>query len=160
MSEKSIEDKLRESQRKMTSIFRAAPVGIGVVINRVFQDVNDRFCEMTGYTRQELIGQSSRIIYETNEEYEYVGTKKYEEIDKHGTGSVDTRFKCKDGSIIDVILSSAPIDPSDLSAGVTFTALEITDRKKAEKALINSEKKWRNIPPLVRSSRASLTCRL
>ena len=62
MSEKPIEEKLRESQSKMNSIFRAAPVGIGVVINSVFQDVSDRFCEMTGFTRQELIGQSSELF--------------------------------------------------------------------------------------------------
>ncbi len=35
---------------RLQSVLRAAPMGIGWVVDRVFQDVNDRLCEMTGYT--------------------------------------------------------------------------------------------------------------
>ena len=51
---KQAEEALRESEEKMRSIFRAAPTGIGVLVNRVFMEVNQRFCDMTGYTRDEL----------------------------------------------------------------------------------------------------------
>ncbi len=34
-----------------------------------------------------------------------------------------------------MLLSSTPLDPSDLTVGVTFTALDITERKAAERAL-------------------------
>jgi signal transduction histidine kinase len=45
---------------------------------------------------------------------------------------VETQWQHKDGTLLDVLMSSAPIDPQDLSAGVTFTALDITRRKRAE----------------------------
>jgi PAS domain S-box-containing protein len=128
-------EKSLQSEREMKSIFRAAPIGIGVVVNRVFREVNEYFCKITGYSRDELIGQNARIIYPTDEDYEYVGTKKYEEIKNTGIGAVDTRFKCKDGKIIDVLLSSTPLNTEDLSDGVTFTALDITERKQMEEAL-------------------------
>lgn len=48
---------------------------------------------------------------------------------------METRWLTKDGEVIDVLLASTPIDIDDLSKGVTFTALEITHRKQAEKAL-------------------------
>ena len=54
---------LLESEEKMRSIFLAAPIGIGVVVNRVFKDVNQRFCELSGYTRKELINKSARMVY-------------------------------------------------------------------------------------------------
>ncbi|MCI0477253.1 MAG: response regulator, partial [Anaerolineales bacterium] len=117
------------------SIFRAAPTGIGLVSNRVLLQVNDRICEMTGYTRDELIGQNSRILYATPEDFEYVGTEKYRQIREHGIGTVETRWRRKDGAVLDVLLSSVPFDPSDLSKGVTFTALDITERKRAEEEL-------------------------
>jgi DNA-binding NtrC family response regulator len=41
---------LKESEEKIQSIFRAAPVGIGLVVDRIFMEVNVTFCEMTGYT--------------------------------------------------------------------------------------------------------------
>jgi two-component system cell cycle sensor histidine kinase/response regulator CckA len=126
---------LRESEEKLHSIFRVAPTGIGMVINRTLVEANDRFCEMTGYTREELIGLGSSGIYASYEEFEFVGMEKYRQIEKTGSGSVETRLKRKDGTIIDVLMSSTPIDPGDLSRGVVFNALDITDYKKAEQAL-------------------------
>lgn len=60
---------LRENEMKLQSIFSAAPVGIGLVVNRILYEVNDSFCSMTGYTRRELIGKSSEILYSTSEEF-------------------------------------------------------------------------------------------
>ena len=132
---KQTEKGLAESEAALRSIFRAAPTGIGMVCNRVIKQANDRICEMTGYSREELLGQSAKILYPTEEEFEFVGQEKYAQISKQGTGTVETRWLRKDGKIIDVQLSSAPIDPEDLSLGVTFTALDITERKEAESAL-------------------------
>jgi PAS domain S-box-containing protein len=134
---------LRESEAKTRSIFLAAPIGIGLLSNRKFLDVNQRMCEITGYTRDELVGRNARMIYPTPEDYEYVGVEKYRQIAKRGTGTVETRFQRKDGAIIDVLLSSTPLDPHDHTTGVTFTVLDITERKQAIEALRESEEKLR-----------------
>jgi PAS domain S-box-containing protein len=147
---KRTEESLRESEDRLQSIIRAAPTGIGVVSNRVLIQVNERLCDMMGYSADELINQNARILYFTDENYEYVGREKYLQIRNQGTGTVETRWKRKDGEIIDILLSSTPIDPDNLSAGVTFTALDITDRKKAEEALREREE---TIRALVESSR-------
>ncbi len=123
---------LKRSAATLRSIFRAASIGIGLVSNRMLLQVNDRICEMTGYTQAELIGQSARILYPTAEDFEYVGREKYRQIHEHGSGTVETRWQRKDGQILDVWLSSTPLDPTDLTAGVTFTVLDITERKRAE----------------------------
>jgi|GEM_PF-179704 len=140
---KKAEAALRESEARLKSIFLAAPTGIGVVVNRVFTEVNQRLCELIGYTPEELIGRSARMVYPSDEEYEFVGREKYGQIAKLGSGVVETRFRRKDGTLIDVLLSSAPIDPNDLSQGVTFTVLDITEQKRAEKALRESEERVR-----------------
>ena len=118
-----------------SSIFRAAPTGIGVVSNRILLAVNDRVCDMIGYSREEMIGQSARMLYPSDAQFENVGTEKYRQILQCGTGTVETQWQCKDGRIIDILMSSTPINPMDLAAGVTFTALDITERKKAANAL-------------------------
>lgn len=126
------EEALRAGRDKLDSIFRAAPVGIGVVLDRVFVEVNERICEMLGYTRAELIGHNARLVYPDDEEYDRVGRDKYGQIRDSGTGTVETRWRRRDGSIIDVLISSSPIDLRDWSAGVTFTVLDITERKRAD----------------------------
>ena len=137
------EQALRENEAALRSIFRAAPVGIGMVTDRVLRQVNDYICEMTGYSRNELVDQNARILYPTREEYERVGREKYALIREQGTGSIETCWQHKDGKIIDVLLSSTPLDPADWSIGVTFTALDITERKRAERERASLEEKLR-----------------
>ena len=129
---RQVEEELRESERRMRSIFRAAPTGIGLVHNRILHEVNARVCEITGYAREELIGKSAEIFYPSQEEFNRVGSEKYQQIADRGTGAIETLWKKKDGSLINIILSSTPIILDDLSKGVIFTALDITARKQAE----------------------------
>ena len=142
---KQIEASLSESEATLRSIFRAAPTGIGMVCDRVIQQANERLCKITGYAKEELLGKSARILYGNDEDFEYVGREKYEQIREKHTGTVETRWQRKDGTMIDVLLSSTPIDPDDLSLGVTFTALDITSRKQAEKDLRESEEQYRSL---------------
>jgi two-component system, cell cycle sensor histidine kinase and response regulator CckA len=132
---KRAEEALLESEKQISSIFRSAPVGIGSVVNRVLSKVNSRLCEMTGYDEAELIGQSARMLYPCDEEFEFVGREKYVQIAEHGTGTVETRWQKRDGTIINVLLSSTPVDMQNQIKGVTFTALDITERKQAENNL-------------------------
>ncbi|MDT8377586.1 MAG: transporter substrate-binding domain-containing protein [Desulfotignum sp.] len=129
---KTVEIALRESENHISSIFRSAPVGIGLVVDRVLRAVNSRICELTGYQEQELIGQSARIFYPSDADFEFVGREKYAQIADNGTGSVETYWQKKDGTVIDVLLSSTIVDLNDPSRGLTFTALDITERKRAE----------------------------
>jgi PAS domain S-box-containing protein len=92
---KRAETKLRDREEKMQSIFRVAPTGIGVVKDRILLDVNPRICEMTGYSKKELLGKSARIFYPTQEDFEYVGMEKYRQIAEKGTGVVETRWMKK-----------------------------------------------------------------
>jgi PAS domain S-box-containing protein len=120
-----------------------APIGIGVVHNRVLSQVNERICDMLGYSAEELEGRSARLLYPSDEEFEFVGREKYLQIKERGTGSVETRWQRKNGDLIDVLLSSTPLDPADWSKGVTFTALDITAGKQAEQERVRLEDRLR-----------------
>lgn len=134
---------IKKNEKYLRSIFKSSSIGIGVVNNRVLTFINEQFCEITGYKEEDLINKSARIVYPNIDEYERVGKYKYEQIEMVGTGTIETIFKRKDGELINVILSSTPIDIDDLSKGITFSVLDITKRKQAEIALKESEKKYR-----------------
>ena len=129
---KQAEMELHRREAQSRSILRAAPIGIGMLVNRVFLEVNDTMTSMTGYSAEELIGQSTRMLYLTQADFEHIGTEKYRQILESNIGAVETRWRRKDGQIIDVALSSSPIVAGDLSLGVTFTAQDISATKQAE----------------------------
>lgn len=127
------EEALRRSQALLESILAAAPIGIGLVTDRVVGWTNARLGEMLGYSAAELDGIPARTLYETEAEYERVGRIKYGAMRAAGVGTVETRFRRRDRTSFDVLLSSAPVDGDDLSAGLVFTVLDITDLKRAER---------------------------
>lgn len=151
-SSQSLKKQLLASESRLKSIFLAAPVGIGVVVDRIIKDANNRLCDMTGYSRDKLVGQSARMLYATDADYDYVGSEKYCQIAEKGTGSVETRWRRKDGPVIDVLLSSTPFNPADLSAGITFTALDITEQKRTEKDLRLNESRLASLLELSQMS--------
>ncbi len=134
-----VEHELHRSQTRLQSIFRGAPIGMGVVrrhnAHRTILEVNDALCDMVGRPPSELVGSDARILYPSQEEYDQVGRRKYEQIRLTGVGAVETQWVRSDGQRVEVLLSSAPIDPADPSLGVSFAAVDITDRKHAEDLL-------------------------
>ncbi|MGD8381460.1 MAG: PAS domain S-box protein, partial [Syntrophobacterales bacterium] len=142
---KEVAEALKESEASMRGILKVAPIGIGLVHNRVLGWVNDHMNEMLGYSGEELIGKSARVLYESDDEFERVGSEKYREIGERGIGAIETRWKGKDGRVIDVHLRSTPVDPTDLGQGVIFTALDVSESKYAQRALSESEERYRRI---------------
>jgi PAS domain S-box-containing protein len=139
------EDALLQSEAALSGILRAAPIGIGLVSQRILGWTNDHLSRMTGYSRGELQGQSARMLYDREAEFERVGQVKYLDIKQQGTGSMETCWRRKDGKLIDVFLSSTPIDSLDLDGGVVFAAVDITERQEMIKALRESEERYRTL---------------
>ncbi|MEN6342490.1 MAG: PAS domain S-box protein, partial [Methanospirillum sp.] len=129
------ETALRERERTLQGIFRAAPVGIGMVSHRVITRANDQLCRMTGYAPDELIGQDARVLYPNEEAYETVGREKYAQILADGVGAVETQWRRRDGAVRDILLSSSPVDLAQPREDVVFIALDITRLRESERAL-------------------------
>ncbi len=129
---KTVEKQLKKSEKTLMAILQAAPVGIGMVNNRVIGWVNNRVSEITGYEPHELDGKNARMLYESDEEYLRVAKIKHPEVEKHGIGEVYTRWRRKDGVIRDIHLKSAALNRKNLSEGLIFTAIDVTDQIQAK----------------------------
>ena len=99
--------------------------------------------ELTGYSPEELVEQSSRILYPSEEEFNRVGQLKYQEIKEKSTGTIETTWVCKDQTVKQILLSSSYVDPDNPIKGAIFTALDITQNKNFEEKLKIAKDKFR-----------------
>ena len=77
--------------------FDLAPVGLALSSNRTIIDCNQRLCEMFGTTRDQLVGQSFKVLYPSADEYERTGERIAPILNAHGHYSDDRVMKRVDG---------------------------------------------------------------
>ena len=138
-----VEATLRQREETLQSIFRAAPTGIGVLMDTMLVEANHRLCVMTGYTREELVGLDIRELYADDEAYAAYRAEVRQQQQVQGTATVETSWRRKDRGVIHVLLSSSPFDTADPTRGIAITALDITQRKQTAEALGESEQRNR-----------------
>jgi PAS domain S-box-containing protein len=104
-------------------------------------EVNDSYCKMIGYTREELLKMSTRDI-EAIESPEEIA-QHIKKVMAQGSDRFESRHKRKDGQIINVEIS---VNYLDVGEGQLFVfARDITERRRAEEALRDSEEKSRKM---------------
>lgn len=139
---KRMEAALRESEMRRRilekqEILQTSLDGFWVMnsANGRILEVNDRFCAMMGYSREEMLNMNVRDL-EANETPEETEThlKKIREI---GYDRFETRHRHKLGTLIDLEVS---ISRSDINGDVNFVFFrDITERKRDEDALKRSQ---------------------
>ncbi|HUX83129.1 MAG TPA: EAL domain-containing protein [Halothiobacillus sp.] len=109
--------------------------GIVMVRDRHMVQVTARFVIMLGYTHpDELLGQSTHLLYASEEDYERVG-QGYLTLMAQGKLTIpDVRFARKDGSVIICDLSASMIQDEELTTSV-WTIQDITQRHNLQKEL-------------------------
>ncbi len=100
---------LRESEEKYRGIIENMELGLMEVDNNdVIIRPYERFCQMVGYTAEELIGKIAAEVFVDEELRAIIDDQNKER--KHGRSSVyEVPIRCKDGSVIWVLISGAPI---------------------------------------------------
>ena len=143
---KHADEALRESEERFRAIVVQAAAGVAQVdLSGKYVLVNERYCEIVGYPREELLGLRLHDI--THEEdlpgnLELVG-----KLVNDGTSfQVEKRYVRKDGTIVWVNNSVAVIrDASGKPQSILAVTFDITERKQAEDAVRESEARFRNM---------------
>lgn len=103
-------------------------------------DVNDTYCRMSGYTREELLQYSISDI-ESSESVEDT-FQHIEQLMTYGTDHFESRHRAKEGRIYNVEISTTYL-PSQAKFIVFIR--DISDRKQAEAALLESKARYHAI---------------
>jgi PAS domain S-box-containing protein len=142
------EASLRESEIKFRAFFEQAAVGMGRVrfSDARWIDVNDTFCRMLGYTREELVHKPwPEITHPDDVDLDMVPFRQM------GAGRLDAyvvekRFIHKDGHHVWARLTLSLVRTEHGSPDYEIAVIEdVTERKRAEEALRESEERFRNV---------------
>ncbi|MBI5251023.1 MAG: PAS domain S-box protein, partial [Desulfomonile tiedjei] len=137
---------VRGSEQMLRGILAASPVGVGLSHNRKMMWVNDAWAKMFGFScPSECVGYEARDIYASDHEYFRVGTIVYRNLESGVVNETDTKLKKKDGSPFDACIRMTALDTEDIGAGVLAVITDITDRKRADEAIRESEKRYRSL---------------
>jgi PAS domain S-box-containing protein len=134
---------LRDSERQYRAIVDTAHEGILAVDgNGVVTYANHRIAEMLGYEPAHVVGQDVAALVDAS----------HDEAAQHLCGgrvagakeNFDARLRHRSGAVVWVSIASSPqVDPAGDVVGAIHMVSDISERKRAEQALQESEAKFR-----------------
>ena len=129
---KQLEEQLQKTNSEREAILNSARVGIVLSVARRHEWVNEKFAQMLGYPRAVLIGQTSRHIHADDESWLSFGEKARAALVATGAYVCEHRLRRRNGELFWVEMGGCCLRPNEPDAGVIWTFLDITDRKKSE----------------------------
>ncbi|PKN86815.1 MAG: hypothetical protein CVU51_06565, partial [Deltaproteobacteria bacterium HGW-Deltaproteobacteria-1] len=134
-----------QSDKKFDAIFQCSPdvITITDASSGSLLDVNDSFIQLTGYSREEVIGSSTKElnIWGSIEDRERIVNQL-----KSGTNvdKVELTFRTKNGELRQMLFSSrlVEVDGRQLSIAITH---DVTERNMTEEKLLESEEKYTTV---------------
>jgi PAS domain S-box-containing protein len=129
---KQAHTELQRASMEREAILHNALVGIVLSVDRHNQWVNDKFAEMVGYSREELIGVSSAMLHADKDVWAQLGQEQRAALVATSTSSSVRQLKRKNGDLFWVHMEGQCLRKNDPDAGVIWTFLDITERLKAE----------------------------
>lgn len=138
---KKIEEKLKESEKRFKAIFEQAGVGVALIDIQTgkFIDINQKYCDILGYGRDELMSMTFEEITHPDDlenDVNHMNQLKSGEIKEF---SIEKRYFHKNGSLVWGNRTVSPMWKIGEQSGFHIEVVEdITERKQAHEQIKTS----------------------
>jgi PAS domain S-box-containing protein len=140
---KAEEDRI-EREQMIKSILSTTPVGIGLTADRKIKWVNEAWMQMFGFEDEKAcINLPVASLYSSGESYEESRRRIYTILENAGIASIEAFMIRQDGNPFPAQINVKPLDRSDLKKGVISTIVDISEWKRLEQSLRESEERYR-----------------
>ena len=127
---------LRSSFAEQQAILDNVQMGVLFARERRIQLVNRHAEQLFGYSPDEMNGQSSRILYLSDDQFVDIGLHAYPAIASPGGIYEDElRLKRKDGEVFWASMRGSALDPTQPHAGSIWVFEDITERRRTSEQL-------------------------
>ncbi len=153
---KETEAALKSSEKKYSTLVENGNDGIIIVQDDVLKFVNSKFCEITGYGKEEALGK--QLLYFVPVDYFRMVTKRYlKGLNKENSPSrvYEVEVISKDNRLIPAEVAFSSIDHEARSA-VMVTIRDISEKKSAQDALLLDESRTEALLELNQMTDASV----
>ena len=142
---KRAEDALKESEERYHYLVEAMNEGLASADeNYVFSFVNERFCRMLGYAREDMVGH--KLIEFVHEDDKELMSRQMTERRQGRTSRFELAWRAKDGRKIHTLASPKGVYGADGAfVGSSGVLTDITDLKNAQEALRRERDNLTNI---------------
>jgi PAS domain S-box-containing protein len=146
LAQLQIQATLPESEERYRVLLENMNEGVMYVnTGQVIQFVNGRFCELVGYTREELVGSNAFDLFITQTDHSAMSTR-MQRRQQGVTDKYEMQIKGKSGELIWVQISGAPYyDSRGNLIGMLGVHTDITARKTVETHLRQTEHLFQTI---------------
>ena len=145
---KKLEEALSNSERKWRNILVNVPqFGVGLDSDGKIVFVNEYFQKTTGWKQEEIIGRDWFDLFipeDIGDEIRNVFHTIMRQKDAHGFSTYENEIVAKSGERLNVAWSNVlSRGPGGENAGITCLGIDLTERRRAEMVLRESEEKFR-----------------
>ena len=133
----------KQADELFRSVTSSSPLGICITQDNKFQFVNPEFMKLTGYGQNDLLGRDSYDLV-APEDRSIARENAIKMLSGQSTEPYEYRCLDSKGNIRWILETVAPISYGGGRA-IHSSFMDITERKKAEEALRESEEKYRSI---------------
>ncbi|HMO45513.1 MAG TPA: PAS domain S-box protein [Rubrivivax sp.] len=118
------------------AILQNASIGIAVTREQRFVVANPRFEQMYGWPPGAMAGQSGRVVWDSDDDYQRIGAELGPKLLRGESAEVETLARRFDGSSFLARVTGKAIDPANpVGGGTIWIVDDITERRQVEQAL-------------------------
>lgn len=120
---------------QLEAVLDHAEIGIALTRDGKFELVSRHFCETFGMTQQEMEGQSTRIIYPSEEAFAALAARARPQFMEQGFFAGEVELMRKSGEAFWAVMRGRAVLAGDLSKGTIWTFEDVTEMRAQREKL-------------------------